>query len=175
MNKFAFLLTFPLLLAGCVDNGNTEEEKAPTEPERNVITISQVFPDGSEKILAELVDSGPIDEDTYKKTTDESEHKPETTPPPAPELKRMAITPVGFEPSELTIKVGTTIIFENMDDKKHWPASGIHPIHEICKGFDALRPLEMRETYEYTFTKAETCPLHDHLRPSWTGTITIVE
>ena len=80
-----------------------------------------------------------------------------------------------FVPAQLTIKVGDTVTFINKDIKKHWPASGVHPTHQICKGFDSLRGVEQNKEYSYTFTEAKECPMHDHSLPSMNGKITVTE
>lgn len=83
------------------------------------------------------------------------------------------ITAQGFEPRTVEIRKGETVEFINDDIQPHWPASGIHPTHALCPGFDALRGLTQGERYQYTFLKSKTCPFHDHLNPSLTGSIII--
>jgi plastocyanin len=85
------------------------------------------------------------------------------------------ITSTGFQPTNITIKAGTTITFVNDDNAPHWPASGEHPTHTILPGFDALRALTQGETYSFTFDKVGAWPYHDHLHPDWQGTITVVQ
>lgn len=85
------------------------------------------------------------------------------------------ITKEGFLPNDLTISVGTTVLFVNKDSVPHWPASGVHPTHEICKGFDALAPVASGGSYSHTFKEAKVCPMHDHINPSIKGKITVVE
>lgn len=78
-----------------------------------------------------------------------------------------------FAPEELSIKAGDTVIFDNEDEVAHWPASGVHPTHLLCPGFDALKALEQGESYSFTFANPGTCPMHDHLLPSMTGKIIV--
>lgn len=85
------------------------------------------------------------------------------------------ITREGFLPNDLTISAGTTVIFVNKDSVPHWPAGGVHPTHEICKGFDALAPVASGGTYSHTFNEVKVCPMHDHMNPSVKGKITVVE
>lgn len=68
-----------------------------------------------------------------------------------------------MELNALTIRVGDKVTFVNNDSVTHWPASGIHPSHQICPGFDALKGLAAGESYTHTFTEVKTCPFHDHL------------
>lgn len=95
---------------------------------------------------------------------------------PKPATQTIVMTSQGFSPSSLTIAVGTTVQFVNKDpDAPHWPASGVHPTHQICPGFDSLRPIEPEGSYRFTFTEAKTCPMHDHLNPSLRGTVVVTE
>lgn len=65
--------------------------------------------------------------------------------------------------NSLNIKIGDKVNFINNDSAPHWPASGMHPTHLICSGFNALNGLASGESYSHTFTEAKTCPFHDHL------------
>ena len=85
------------------------------------------------------------------------------------------ITASGFSPAAVSVKKGTTVIFVNRDSIPHWPASGMHPTHQLCPGFDALRELQTGESYQFTFNDAKECPFHDHLNVSLRGKVTITE
>ncbi len=85
----------------------------------------------------------------------------------------VSITDTGFEPSKVTIPVGTTVVFVNNGQALHWPASGVHPTHEILPGFDAKRGLATGDTYSFTFEQKGSWPMHDHLNPRTTGTIVV--
>jgi|SRR3989344_153341 len=85
----------------------------------------------------------------------------------------ISMTSNGFEPSELTIKAGDTVKFVNNDTAKHWPASDVHPTHQILPEFDALKGIEPGASYQYTFKKIGEWSMHDHLRSSFRGTITV--
>ena len=79
----------------------------------------------------------------------------------------------GFSPATVTVSRGTTVRFVNRDSVMHWPASGVHPAHQVCPGFDALRGLANGEAYEFTFGASKTCPMHDHLNPATRGSIVV--
>jgi plastocyanin len=85
------------------------------------------------------------------------------------------ITATGFNPSTLTVKKGTTIVFESADSPAHWPASDPHPSHTGLPGFDSLRGLTQGQTYSYTFNKVGTWGMHDHLNAFVKGSVTVVE
>ena len=79
----------------------------------------------------------------------------------------------GASPTTVTIKAGDTVKFVSNDSIPHWPASGVHPTHQICPGFDSLRGLNNGESYSFTFNEAKTCPWHDHLIASLKGQIIV--
>ena len=79
-----------------------------------------------------------------------------------------------FNPATLRVLVGTKVTFVNKGTKAVWPASGMHPTHLICPGFDALKGLKSGETYSYVFSKPSECPFHNHLAPSEHGSIEVM-
>jgi plastocyanin len=80
-----------------------------------------------------------------------------------------------YEPSNVTIKVGQTVAFMNSSQEDRWPASNIHPTHEIYSEFDPKQPVRPGEIWTFTFDKAGIWKFHDHLFPTQTGTITVEE
>jgi len=85
----------------------------------------------------------------------------------------ISMTDVGFSPATITVAAGTTISFVNDGQALHWPASFIHPAHQVLSGFDSNRGVATGDRYSYTFTEAGSWQFHDHLNPSVTGTITV--
>lgn len=87
----------------------------------------------------------------------------------------IVITPDGYQPSEITIAAGDKITFSASESygKMHWPASNIHPSHEIYPAFDPLRPIEPDTAWSFVFGKRGEWRFHDHLAPYHTGTITV--
>lgn len=109
-------------------------------------------------------------------------------PPPAPispsaetpalgaaKTYTILMTPGGFSPAELSVKVGDTVVFKNDDARDRWPASAMHPTHQVCAGFDAIGGVKSGESYSRTFTEAKVCPFHDHLLPKLFGKITVTQ
>jgi len=78
-----------------------------------------------------------------------------------------------FVPGELTINVGDEVTFVNEDTDPHWPASGVHPTHLLCPGFDSLKGVAKGDAYSHVFEKPATCPMHDHMLPSMKGKIIV--
>lgn len=85
------------------------------------------------------------------------------TSSPSSSLHTIRLTAQGAMPAQLSIKAGDTVRFVNEDASPHWPASGPHPTHTTCPGFDAQKGLARGESYSFKFTVAKTCPFHDHL------------
>src|SRR3989338_5290692 len=91
------------------------------------------------------------------------------------------ITSEGFNPSTLTIESGETVTWVNKGTSQPWPASAVHPSHNIypesggCIGskFDACRGLKQGETYSFTFNQKGAWKYHDHLSAGSTGTIIV--
>lgn len=90
-------------------------------------------------------------------------------------------TDKGFSPPAMTVKVGSKVIFKNQGDQPVWPASVFHPVHKAypttggCIGstFDACKPLQKGEEWQFTFDIPGTWKYHNHLNPPETGTIIV--
>ena len=97
------------------------------------------------------------------------------------------ITADGFNPKTLTINAGDTVTWVNKDSGGHWPASAMHPTHEVYPDssitkcgtdeqkniFDACTALVKSEKWSFTFNNVGTWNYHDHLDPSLWGTIIV--
>lgn len=87
----------------------------------------------------------------------------------------VTMTDDGFSPTEFTISKGTTVAWVNNSTKFRWPASNIHPTHEIYPAFDPLEPVAPGEVWEFTFEDAGSWQFHDHLIPRFIGLVTVTE
>ena len=116
---------------------------------------------------------------TQEETPAESElvSSPETTDDETVQTGdvTITITEAGFDPQHVTVAVGTTVTFVNNGQALHWPASDVHPTHQILPEFDAKQGLATGETYSYTFDNTGTWTFHDHLSSTHTGTVTVVQ
>ncbi len=83
------------------------------------------------------------------------------------------ITDDGFEPSTLTVSSGTTVTFENKSSDDSWPASDVHPTHQLYPGFDSKTSVLAGDSYSFEFTKTGTWGYHNHLEPDEQGTIVV--
>jgi len=96
---------------------------------------------------------------------------------PAATLSKVVInmTDTGFEPSAVTVKKGQTVEFVNTGKETHWPASDLHPTHEIYPEFDADKPVKPGESYSFVFEKVGKWNMHDHLHARFRGSIEVTE
>lgn len=76
-----------------------------------------------------------------------------------------------FAPKEVTINAGETVTWVNDTQDFFWPASDVHPTHELLSSLDARKPLKPEKAYSYTFTKPGAWTFHDHLNPAATGVV----
>lgn len=81
----------------------------------------------------------------------------------------------GYGSKRLVVKRGTKVIFENKSTVLRWPASNIHPTHGIYPEFDPGRPLSEGESWSFVFGKVGVWYFHDHISPSITGTVEVVD
>ncbi len=88
----------------------------------------------------------------------------------------MSMTERGYSPATTTIKRGEAIRFVNATtDAYLWPASNLHPTHELYPEFDPREPVGPGEEWEFVFEEAGEWTYHDHLKPRIRGTISVVE
>ena len=80
----------------------------------------------------------------------------------------------GFTPSSVTVSPGGTVVFFNASDWEFWPASNIHPTHEIMPEFDSLQPVAAGEAWQHTFDEVGIWYYHDHLSPDMGGVVKVV-
>ncbi len=81
--------------------------------------------------------------------------------------------PAGFDPETVSVKKGTKVCYVNEDSEARWPASNIHPTHEIYSDFDPKTVVRSGETWCFTFTKLGIWKFHDHLFPEFVGTVNV--
>jgi len=84
-------------------------------------------------------------------------------------------TETGYEPKEVTIRKGQTVSWKNESSEFHWPASDIHPTHQIYSAFDPREPIAPGEVWSFTFEQSGTWEFHDHLRANLKGTVFVTE
>lgn len=85
------------------------------------------------------------------------------------------MTPNAFEPAEVKVDEDSTIIFINQDTVGRWPASNIHPTHELYPEFDPKKNINPGESWSFKPKKPGVWKYHDHTNPHLRGTITVTK
>ena len=85
----------------------------------------------------------------------------------------VAYTAGGFDPERVEITAGDTVEFVNNSDHYFWPASNIHPTHEILPEFDPKRPLAPNESWTHRFDEPGLWYFHNHLSPDEGGLVSV--
>ena len=86
----------------------------------------------------------------------------------------IVLTDKGYEPAELYIKQGDTVVFSSTRNFPYWPASDKHPSHSIYPEFDPKQPIAPTDTWEFDFKNSGTWNYHDHLNSSIRGIIHVL-
>lgn len=90
-------------------------------------------------------------------------------------------TDEGFSPATLQIKKNETVTFKNKSSSSMWPASAMHPTHQVypttggCLGstFDACKGVQPGDSWSFKFEVVGSWKYHDHLTPQDRGTINV--
>ena len=81
----------------------------------------------------------------------------------------------GFELDVLTIRRGDTVTFTTDRNVPFWPASDLHPIHDLYPEFDPQEPIPPGERWSFRFERTGEWAYHDHLAPYYRGTVTVTD
>jgi plastocyanin len=79
----------------------------------------------------------------------------------------------GFEPSTVTVDAGDTVRWVNDSGEDAWPASDVHPTHQLLPGFDPKRVITSGESWSFTFETPGRHPYHNHLAPERSGVVVV--
>ena len=90
---------------------------------------------------------------------------------PLPNSWLVEFTEEGFVPKRLEIEVGQQVRFVNASGSSLWPASNIHPTHQIMPEFDAGSPVGDDGVWAFTFDKPGFWRYHNHMVPGHSGLI----
>ncbi|RKX28293.1 MAG: hypothetical protein DRP46_08845 [Candidatus Zixiibacteriota bacterium] len=80
---------------------------------------------------------------------------------------RVSITNFTFSPSNITVRAGAMVTWENLDEVRH-------TIRSDNGAFAGSGDLLQDDTYSVTFNTVGTYPYHCSIHPSMTGTVTVV-
>ena len=65
------------------------------------------------------------------------------------------------------------MLFANESDTFFWPASNIHPTHQIYPEFDSKAPIESGDSWAFTFDRPGFWRYHNHLGPERSGLVVV--
>lgn len=88
--------------------------------------------------------------------------------------KTIAVSSSGFEPKEVTVDVGTKVVWENDSSGIANVSSVLHPTHQVYPPLN-LGDFQSGTSVSLVFDKPGTYRYHDHLQPSRTGTVIVTE
>ncbi|MBI4137996.1 MAG: hypothetical protein HY482_00145 [Candidatus Wildermuthbacteria bacterium] len=105
----------------------------------------------------------------------------------SPRTHTVVFTDEGYNPKQLAITQGDTVVFKNEGSMPTWPATAMHPTHTIYPGsdiekcgtqdeaglFDACRGIEPGKEWSFRFQEKGAWGFHDHLNVAHTGKITV--
>lgn len=80
----------------------------------------------------------------------------------------------GYSTTTITVAQGDTVAFANTGAQERWPASDLHPTHELYSDFDPRAPVYPGETWAFRFERCGTWRFHDHLAPNIRGAIKVL-
>lgn len=90
-----------------------------------------------------------------------------TTPVPPTNPYTFTITPSGLSPKELTVPLGTRVLFVNNDSRRRNMTSDPHPEHSDCPEINTVGLLNVGQSRETgNMTVVRTCGFHDHDDPA---------
>lgn len=97
-----------------------------------------------------------------------------TSPTPAAETTNstIKITSAGFEPKNLTVKVGARVTWVNSSGSLTNISSATHPTHQVYPPLN-LGNLPDGQSVSLVFDKSGSYTYHDHLNPNKTGVIVV--
>lgn len=96
-------------------------------------------------------------------------------PEPVSTTHEINYTNTGFTPSNLSIKVGDTVIFNNNSSGSMWIASDPHPTHTLYPEFDQKKSVAKDGSYTFIFDKEGTWGYHNHVNATRKGTVTVTK
>lgn len=111
---------------------------------------------------------------TSRPSAEEPQKTPGSDDEPAAENVTIEIFKDEFRPKNATIKKGGTVTFVNKGWELHWPASNIHPSHEVYPEFDVKRGMKTGESWSFVFDKEGEWRFHDHLFPKMGGEVKVI-
>ena len=87
----------------------------------------------------------------------------------------ISITQDGFLPETMLITQGQTVTWVNESDEPHWIASNPYPTSDDFPELNSEEPINLGDSYTFTFEETGEFKYHDRLDPETNGTIIVEE
>lgn len=81
------------------------------------------------------------------------------------QVEVVKMTENGFEPQSITLDENSAVLFVNEDKVARWPASDVHPTHDLYPEFDPQKVIAPGSSWSFKPKKPGTHKYHDHLKP----------
>jgi len=107
-------------------------------------------------------------------TNQQIRNAPQLTNPDAT-VHTVTLTKDGFVPEELVIRLDEKVIFTTDTNTPFWPASSLHPTHDIYPEFDSKGRIIPPENWEFVFDTAGEWKYHDHINAHAVGRIIVID
>ena len=146
-----FILLFAVIAAGCM---SSPEGQAPTTTPATPGTPPPTTVMTTVAMTATMVPATTVPATTVVQTT------------AAPVVVTVTIQNFTFSPANVTVPLGSTVIWTNLD-----PA-----VHQVSSDTQAFlgNPMSQGTSYSWTFIHRGTFPYHCAIHPSMKGTVTVI-
>jgi len=158
-----------LMGAGCATSTNTQSSLPPANPDANSFAVSQEPVNRPAPAApASPVPVTPVASNPAVTTSPEAApvNPSAVATPPAPEVINKTLINIqnfAFDPAEITVPVGSTVIWTNND-----------PVpHQITSDSFSSPTLDQGSTFSQKFTAAGTYAYHCSIHPSMVGKIIV--
>ncbi|MEM7253519.1 MAG: cupredoxin domain-containing protein [Pseudomonadota bacterium] len=79
-----------------------------------------------------------------------------------------------FSPPQVELERGAEVVFSNSSDRPVWPASNIHPTHDIYPEFDPKAPIPPGGEWRFVPDRSGAWRFHNHLAADEGGMIVVL-
>ncbi len=99
--------------------------------------------------------------------------QPTASPSAAFNQTTISVSADGFSPADVKIKAGESVTWVNNDSASHQVNSNPHPTHTGYPPLNTIGLLKSGESKSLTFPASGKYGFHDHLNPSFKGSVTV--
>lgn len=127
---------------------------------------------GGYLLFSQKKGEAPPQTQTTPTIAEETTTEAETTPTEEMQEVTVNYTSDGFNPQDLTVKVGTKTTWTNKSGDKLQVSSSPHPLHTDYPALNQ-KAIEDGDSVSFVFDKAGTYKYHNHLNTSHQGSVVV--